>query len=389
MRIFISTGEVSGDLQGSLLIAALKHQAQAQDLELEIVALGGDRMAAAGATLLANTTGIGSMGLLESLPFVLPTLKIQRRAQTYLQQNQPDVLVLIDYMGPNLPIGSYVRQNLPQLPIAYYIAPQDWVWSPSARSTEKIVSITDKLLAIFRGEADYFSAQGANVTWVGHPLLDRMQTAPNREQARQELGIKPDELIVTLLPASRQQEIKYLLPSICQAAQIMQAKLDQVHFYLPLSLSAYRSQIEAAVNSYNLKATILEGKTLAAIAAADVAITKSGTVNLEIALLNVPQVVVYRVNPLTMWIARKLLRFSIPYMSPTNLVVMEEIVPELLQEAAMPTRIAQEALELLFNQSRKTETLAAYQRMSQSLGTVGVCDRAAREIIQLARTSIQ
>src|SRR4028118_2415432 len=127
--IFISTGEVSGDLQGALLIDGLKRQAQAAGIELEIVALGGSRMAKAGATLLGNTSGIGSVGLLESLPFVLPTLTIQRRAKQYLQQHPPDVVVLIDYMGPNLSIGSFIRRQLPQVPVIYYIAPQDWVWS--------------------------------------------------------------------------------------------------------------------------------------------------------------------------------------------------------------------------------------------------------------------
>ncbi|HEY9652590.1 MAG TPA: lipid-A-disaccharide synthase, partial [Coleofasciculaceae cyanobacterium] len=125
--IFISTGEVSGDLQGSLLIDALKRQAKATGLDLEIVALGGEKMAKAGAKLLGDTTGIGSVGILESLPFVLPTLQIQRRAKQYLRQHPPDLVVLIDYMGPHLGIGRFVRRHLPKLPIIYYIAPQDWV----------------------------------------------------------------------------------------------------------------------------------------------------------------------------------------------------------------------------------------------------------------------
>ncbi|NET52341.1 MAG: hypothetical protein F6K09_27730 [Merismopedia sp. SIO2A8] len=137
--IFISTGEVSGDLQGAMLIEALKRCAQITGLELEIVALGGEKMAAAGAKLLVNTTGIGSVGLLESLPFVLPTLQIQRRAQHYLQQHPPDIAVLIDYFGPNLVIGNLIRSRLPQVPIVYYIAPQDWVWSVSSRNTAKLV----------------------------------------------------------------------------------------------------------------------------------------------------------------------------------------------------------------------------------------------------------
>jgi lipid-A-disaccharide synthase len=396
MRIFISTGEVSGDLQGAMLVKALYRQAKVKNIDLEIVALGGDRMAASGAKLLGNTTSIGSVGLLESLPFVLPTWKIQQRVKEYLRQNPPDLLVLIDYLSPNLVFGSYVREKLPQVPIIYYIAPQDWVWAPPIESrkrlfkftdniltqnTKQLVKISDRLLAIFQGEARYFQAKGTSVSWVGHPLLDRMQGVSSREQARQMLKIEPEQLIITLVPASRKQEIKYLLPIICQAAKQLQEKLPQVQFLIPISLKAYRKTIEATIKDYGLQATLIEDKTLEAIAAADLAITKSGTVNLEIALLNVPQVVVYRLNPITIWIARKILDFSVPFMSPPNLVVMKPIVPELFQEEANPDRIVKESLELLLNCHRRQQTLADYQQMRLDLGEVGVCDRAAQEIL--------
>ncbi|MEC4894230.1 MAG: lipid-A-disaccharide synthase [Oscillatoria sp. PMC 1051.18] len=383
MRIFISTGEVSGDLQGALLIEGLQRQAKVNNLELEIFALGGDRMKAAGAILLGNTTNIGSVGILESIPFVLPTLQIQRRAKQFLRENPPDVLVLIDYLGPNITIGSYVKKHLPQVPIVYYIAPQEWVWSPPVGNTSRIVEITDLLLAIFTAEARYFQTKGVKVSWVGHPLLDRMQTAPNREAARKDLGIADDRLAIALFVASRQQELKYLLPIILTAAQQLQAKFPQAEFLIPLSIDSFHDLIQDNLQKYNLQATVIKGKTLTAIAAADLAITKSGTVNLEIALLNVPQVVIYRVNPVTMWIGRKFLNFSIPFMSPVNLVLMQEIVPELLQEKATPERIFQEAKELLINSARREEMQQNYQQMRENLGTRGAGDRAAQEIIQL------
>ena len=383
VRIFISTGEVSGDLQGALLIEALKRQAVSTGLELEIVALGGDRMADAGATLLSNTISIGSIGTLESLPFILPTLKIQRRAKQYLQQHPPDLVVLIDYPVSNLTIGSYVRRQMPQVPVVYYIAPQMWVWWSNRGDIARIVDITDKVLAIFPEEARYFRSQGAKVSWVGHPLVDRMQNAPSREKARAGLRISPEQLSVVLLPASRRQELKYILPVMFQAAIAIQAKLPQVHFWIPLSLEIYRQPIEQAIQDYGLRATVVSGQTQEAIAAADLAITKSGTVNLEIALLNVPQVVLYRVSPVTAWIARTFLKFSIPYMSPPNLVEMKPIVTELLQEQATPENIQHAALELLLNPSRRQQTLADYQQMRRSLGEVGVSDRAAQEIFQL------
>ncbi|MBD2488179.1 lipid-A-disaccharide synthase [Aulosira sp. FACHB-615] len=383
MRIFISTGEVSGDLQGSLLIAAMQRQAAAAGLALEIVALGGEKMAKAGANILGNTSGIGSMGLLESLPYVVPTLLVQRKAIAYLKQNPPDLVVLIDYMGPNLGIGTYMRQNLPDVPVVYYIAPQEWVWSMSLRNTSRIVGFTDKLLAIFPEEARYYQENGGNVSWVGHPLIDRMQNVPNRQAARAELGIAPEQIAIALLPASRQQELKYLLPVIFQAAQTIQAKLPEAHFWIPLSLESFKQPIESAIQNYGLRATIVSGQQKEVFAAADFAITKSGTVNLELALFNVPQVVVYRLNAVTVWIARKILKGSIPFASPVNLVVMREIVPELLQEQATPENITQAAMEILLNPERRRQTLTDYAQMRQCLGDIGVCDRAAQEILQM------
>ncbi|MEZ2225062.1 lipid-A-disaccharide synthase [Microcoleus sp.] len=388
MKIFISTGEVSGDLQGALLISAIKRHAATAGLELEIVGLGGQRMAEAGATILADTVAIGSMGLIESVPYIWPTIQVQKKAKQYLKDSPPDVVVLIDYLTPNLGIGSYIRRCLPSLPVLWYIAPQEWVWSISPRNTSLIVNICDRILAIFPEEATYFEKKGAQVSWVGHPLVDRMQAAPSREVARKTLGIPSEQIPVALIPASRGQELKYLMPVIFEAAQIIQAKLPAVHFWIPLSQSAFRSQIEAAIADFGLRATLLENQTLEILAAADLAIAKSGTVNLELALLDVPQVVLYRVSRITAIIAQYLLKFSIPFMSPPNLVQMKPIVPELLQDEATAENIVFHGLELLQNGDRRQQTLDGYREMREHLGDVGVCDRAAAEIMKYLKLNV-
>ena len=384
MRIFISTGEVSGDLQGAMLIKSLYQIATEKNIDLEIAGLGGDRMKATRVKILANTAVIGSMGFIEALPFVLPTLRIQKLTKKYIQTNPPDILILIDYPASNLALASYVKKHLPQTPIIYYIAPQDWA-VPMLNNAPKIAKVVDQLLAIFPAEAEYFRSKNINVTWVGHPLLDRMSTAPTKTQARLDLGLKPEQQIVTLLPASRQQEIKYLLPVICQAAKQILQRLPEITFLIPVSLPSYRPAISAAVKQYQLPAQILEGNVLDAIAAADLAITKSGTVNLEVALLNIPQVVIYRIHPLTAWIGRKI-GFSIPLMSPPNLIVNRKIVPELQQEEVTADNITREAIKLLSDTSQRQQIIQDYQHMRSLLGTEGVCDRAAHEIINTVRS---
>jgi lipid-A-disaccharide synthase len=388
IRIFISTGEVSGDLQGALLVEALDRHAEKIGVEVEIVGLGGDRMAKAGAKILANTTTIGSIGILESLPHILATIQLQRQARQNLKTQPPDVVVMVDYFGPNLGIGGFSRKQIPHVPRIYYIAPQEWVWSLNDRNTDRILRMSDRLLAIFQGEAAYYQARGGNVTWVGHPLIDLMQNAPTRAEARQRLGIAEEEAAIALIPASRWQEIKYVMPVIFAAAQQIQTQLPQIKFWIPLSLEDYRDALEQAIQHYGLRATLVsqaEQSSQTVIAAADLAIAKSGTVNLETALLNVPQVITYRLNPITAWIAQHLLKFDIAFASPPNLVLMEAIIPELLQSDATPERIGQESLDILLSPERRQKMLLGYQRMRQALGEEGVCDRVAQEIFGMVQ----
>ena len=380
-RIFISTGEVSGDWHGAILIEALHERAALKGIELEIVGLGGDRMAAAGAKLLGNTVGIGSIGAVEALPYILPTIQVQREAKKWLKNSPPDVAVLIDYMMPNQGMGYFAKRTL-KIPVIYYIAPQEWVWSFDDKNTKAIAAFTDKLLAIFPQEAVYYQKQGTNVQWVGHPFVDLMAKVPDRAESRKQLGMQDDDLIVTLLPASRTQELRSVMPIILKAAKIIQAKLPHVKFWLPLSLDRYRPAVEKLLAEYEIEATIISAQSQLAISAADLVLSKSGTVNLETALLNVPQVILYRVNVITAWIARHVVRLKLPFISPVNLVNMEEVIPEFVQDDAVPEAIAETALDLLINPQARQNMLDGYASVRKSLGEKGAINRVADSILE-------
>jgi lipid-A-disaccharide synthase len=378
--IFISTGDVSGDLQGALLVTALKQLGEKLGIALNIVALGGSKMAAAGANILADTTGISSIGILEAVAFILPTIKVQNIAKKYLKTTPPDVIILIDYNTPNAVIGHYAKSVFPNVPIIYYIAPQEWVWSINNKRTATIIEFTDELLSIFPAEASYYAERGANVKFVGHPLIDRIAALPSREIAREKLGIAEDEIAVALIPASRKQELKYLVPSIFAAAQQIQAQLPNVRFWIPLSRDAFKAELEHEIQAHGINATLVTENADNVLCAADLAIAKSGTVNLELALLSIPQVVIYRFSKTTAWLGRNVFKVDVPFMSPPNLVEMKSIVPELLQEEATPERIAQESLELILNQERRDQMLADYRKMQTAVGEPGVCDRVAQAV---------
>lgn len=379
-RLLISAGEVSGDLQGSLLIRALHQEASQRGWSLEIMALGGTQMAAAGATLLENTTPLSAMGVLESLPYVRATLALQSRLRKYLKTAPPDLSVLIDYPGANLPLAAYLKRTYPHTPLLYYIAPQEWVWAFGSGTTKKIVQHTDHILAIFPQEAAYYRTHGATVTWVGHPFLDALTHWPSRTVARQRLGIPPAQQAIALMPASRQQEMKQIWPILAQAAQLIQQQSPTVHFWIPVARAEFRPFLEALLQQHQLNATLTDDPKLT-LAAADLTLGKSGTVNLEAALLEVPQIVVYRVQALTGWLYRRLLGFRVPFISPVNLVAGREVVPELLQEEATPEAIAALALDLLQPSKARSQMLEQYRKLRLDLGEPGVLQRTAALIL--------
>jgi len=385
-RLLISTGEVSGDLQGGLLVAALREEAQERQLPLEIAALGGARMARAGATLLADTTPMGSIGLWEALPLVLPTLRVQRQLSRWLKRHPPDALVLIDYMGANVSLGLKVKRRLPLVPIFYYIAPQEWAFRVGEGSSTRLIGFTDRILAIFPEEARFYAARGAQVTWVGHPLLDTLTDLPSREMARAQLGLQAHERLLLLFPASRKQELRYLLPPLATAAAELQRRVPGLRVMVPAGQQAFEPVLTEMLTAAGVQAEVVpaaQADQLRPIlcAAADLAINKSGTVNLELALRGVPQVVAYRVSRPTAWVAKHLLHFQVDHISPVNLVLQERLVPELLQDQFTAEAVVREALPLLDNTQAQQRVVDGYQRLRRALGEPGVTRRAAAAIL--------
>ena len=386
VRVLISTGEVSGDLQGSLLVSALHRQAALRGVPLEVMALGGARMQAAGAELLADTAPLGSIGLLEALPLVLPTLKLQARVNRELTARPPDAVVLIDYMGANVRLGQRLRRQLPQVPISYYIAPQEWAWRMNDGGTSSLLKFTDRILAIFPEEAAFYASHGAEVTWVGHPLLDLTADRPDRAEARRQLGLDPEGRLLLLLPASRPQELRYLMPVLAEVAARLQARDPGLAVMVPAGLSRFEQPLEEALAAAGVKARVIPAAEADALkpvlfAAADLALGKSGTVNLELALQGVPQVVGYRVSRLTAWVARYLLRFQVDHISPVNLLLKERLVPELLQDDFTVEDFLAQAIPLLDDGPSRARMHDGYRRLRETLGTPGVTDRAAAAIL--------
>ena len=388
MKLLISTGEVSGDLQGSLLINALKTNAEKRKIELEVIALGGERMKEAGAKLISNTSSIGAIGFLEALPYVLPTLNAQAKIDNYLSSSPPDAVVLIDYMGPNIRLGLKVKKKFPNIPIIYYIAPQEWAWRLGDSGTTDLISFTDKILAIFEEEAKFYSNKGGNVKFVGHPMLDFYRNIPTREESFRRIGLTLDQKLLLIIPASRKQELKYILPTLLKAAKLLQEKDPSITVLIPSGLNEFNELLKNSLKEYALSGRIILSNEVDDLkpflfSAAHLALAKSGTINMELALNSVPQIVGYKVSRVTAFFARYLLRFNVKYISPVNLLLNKMLIPEFIQEDFKADKIFNAALKILEDNSTKEDIKLGYERLKDKLGKPGVTDRASKDILDL------
>ena len=388
MKLLISTGEVSGDLQGSLLIDALKTNANKRKIELDIIALGGERMKEAGAELISNTSSIGAIGFLEAIPYVLPTLKAQSKIDNYLSSSPPDAVVLIDYMGPNIRLGLKVKKKFPNIPIIYYIAPQEWAWRLGDSGTTDLISFTDKILAIFEEEAKFYSNKGGNVKFVGHPMLDFYRNIPTKEESLKKIGLNSDQKLLLIIPASRKQELKYILPTLLKAAKLLQEKDPSITVLIPSGLNEFDELLNNSLKEYGVNGRIIlsnevDGLKPFLFSAAHLALAKSGTINMELALNSVPQIVGYKVSRVTAFFARYLLRFNVKYISPVNLLLNKMLIPEFVQEDFKTEKIFNAALKILEDNSTKEDIMIGYERLKDKLGKPGVTDRASKDILDL------
>ena len=385
-KIFISTGEVSGDLHGSLLSKALFDEAKKKSIDLEICGLGGERMKKEGVKILQDTTSISAIGIWEALPLILPTIRIQRRFYKLLKKYPPDCLILIDYMGPNINIGTKLKRSRNNIPIYYYIAPQEWAWRVGNNSTTNLINFSDKIFAIFKQEANFYKRRGGNVCWVGHPMIDLTKKLPSKKVARTILKLRSNQNILLLMPASRPQELRYILPTFLKTAKKLQLRYPSLVVYIPSCRKVFDEKLRKSLEKYEIKGKVIsqkdDSKLLPYIySLTKLALCKSGTVNMELALYGIPQIIGYRVSRVTAFIAKRILNFKVRFISPVNLLVKKFLIPEFVQKNFNEKKIFYKACRLLDLTSEKVKIKKGYTLLKKELGEEGVVDRAAKEII--------
>ncbi len=386
-KIYISTGEVSGDLHGGLLSKALFAEAKKHSIDLEICGLGGEKMHKAGVKILKDTTSISAIGIWEVLPLIFPTIRIQKKFVKSLDRNRPNCLILIDYMGPNIKIGRKLKRINPKIPIYYYIAPQEWAWRVGNNTTTDLIRFSDKIFAIFKQEASFYKRRGGNVLWIGHPMIDLTKKLPSKKDARSILKLRANEKILLIMPASRPQELRYILPTFLKAAKKLQQKYPSLVVYIPSCRGAFDEKFRKALRKYQVNGKVISQSNNTELkpyiySLTSIALCKSGTVNMELALYGIPQIVGYKVSRVTAFIARRILRFKVRFISPVNLLVKKFIISEFVQQNFDENKIFYKACRLLNRTSEKTKIKKGYSLLRRELGEPGVVERAAKEIIK-------
>ena len=333
MKIGIVAGEASGDLLGALLIKALK----AEYPELEFVGIAGPKMQSAGATSWYPMEKLAVRGYVEVLKSFREILGIRRGLRNRMLKERPIMFIGID--APDFNLGLEKTLKRAGIPTIHYVSPSIWAWR--GERIHKIKEAVSHMLTVFPFEPVIYEKAGIPATFVGHPSADVIPQKSQRDDARAQLRIKPDELIISLLPGSRQTELDYHAELFIDTAKVLHQQFPTARFLVPLATRETRQQFDQArwkLAAQDLPMRILFGHANLALAAADVALVASGTATLEAALLRCPHVIAYRMSPTTFRLMKR--KAYLPYVGLPNILAGEWLVPELLQDDATPDNLA-------------------------------------------------
>ena len=373
-RVYLVAGEASGDRLAADLLRELK-----KNPKLKAYGVGGPMLKAAGQEQSLNLAKHAVVGLTDVLKNLPKFLKIFREVKHEIAEVNPDVVILVDYPGFNLRLAKALHGQRNAPAIVYYVSPQVWAWKAGrAKLMERIL---DRLLVIFPFEVDWFAkhAPKLKTKWVGHPLADRWIA-----QAKE--GPKDEIPCVALLPGSRAKEIAKHWPVLLQTAQRIVREQKNVSFITLATDHEMRQKLEeewARQPMSGVSLDILAGQSLTQLTRCSLAIVASGTATLECAMAGLPMLVIYKTSWLTYWLGRFLIQ--LPYLSMVNVLAGEKVVPEFLQGAMEPERLAKAALQILRNPKGAEAMAGRIRDVAKKLGGPGAALRAAGEVEEVLR----
>lgn len=375
-HIMLIAGEASGDRHGANLMNALK----GIDPSIRFTGLGGPLMHEAGQEQLYDIRRLAVLGLTEVLKNIFFFKRVFKETLDFAMDQRPDALILVDYPGFNVRLaeGAYKEK----IKIVYYISPQVWAWGKNR--VRRLGKVIEKMLVVFPFEEEIYSKENIPVSFVGHPLLDELKDVPSKEDARKSFLLNLSDIVIGVLPGSRLQEIKLILPVMLRVALLLRERFN-ARFLLPLAPLVKREFIEREIKKIIPSANkgydflkIVEGESARVISASDLVITASGTATLETGILQRPMVIVYKVPLLSYVVLRRLIK--VPYIGMVNILLKEEAFPEFIQYRARPSDIFKVCARILEDKNYHKDMMENLKKLQAFLGGTGGGMMAAEEV---------
>ena len=371
MKYYIIAGEASGDLHASNLVAEIKKK----DKKAEFRGFGGDLMKEQGVELVKHYRLMAYMGFVEVAANLRKVLGNIAQCKKDMLAYHPDVVILVDYPGFNLRMAEFAREN--GFKVVYYISPQVWAWK--RRRVHRIKAAVNKMLVILPFEEEFYRRYGVDVTYVGNPLLDELAKFGTTNRSiflrRNSLGEKRE--IIALLPGSRKQEVKRMLPVMLK----MVPRFPNYQFVVAGVSSLDRDLYKNIMG--NTDAFFVENQTYELLQNSSAALVTSGTATLEAALFTVPEVVCYKATDFSYRLAKWMIK--VKFISLVNLVMGKEVVKELIQGDLTENNVARELDLVLHNGKRQRQLLEDYDELKDRLGNAGASEMAADAILELLK----
>lgn len=328
-------------------------------------------MRAAGVETMFDVRDLSAVGAVEVCAKIPRGLRMAYQLLQEARRRQTRVVVLVDTPGFNLPFAALAKRA--GLRVVFYVSPQIWAWRRGR--VKKIARRVDHMLTLFPFEVPFYTHAGVDARYVGHPLVDRVAALPSPEQAAMRLGLDASRPTVALLPGSRSQEVRRLLPLMLGAFELMQQQVATLQAVLPVAPTIAREEIECLLADSPIPVSLVAGQSLDVLRASQVALIASGTATLEAGLVGTPMVIVYQVHVMTAFLARLLIR--VPNIGLVNIIAEKSVVPELVQGDVQPPYLAALALRYLTDTAVRAEVLREFARLHDRLGPGDGAQRAA------------
>jgi lipid-A-disaccharide synthase len=339
--------------------------------------VGGEGLERKGMKLLYRSQSLSVVGITEVFFKLRPILKALRGLKKSLDQEKPDLVILVDFPGFNLRMAKIAHRK--GIPVLYFISPQ--VWASRPKRIKLIARVVKKMIVLFPFEVPLYESAGVDVEWVGHPLLDIVKPTLPREVAFQKFGLDPKRRTIGLLPGSRTHEIERLLPPLLASAHLLQQEVPDLQFIIPLAPGISKPILISQMKNRSIPVKVVEGFTYDVMNLSELLIIASGTATLEGAILGKPMIIIYKVSLPSYWIGRALIR--VDHIGLVNLVAEKEIAPELIQKDVTPRRIADEAFRILRDPILSRKMTESMGEVRQKLGEPGAAQRAAHIVTSL------